>query len=114
MELILRLFPSLFFFLFSQVTYETCLEKGLMTKLRIKKGTSVIYSKQLVKVTGHVLFRFSLFVFLRPQSREWKRGRVGWESELVVEDEEGARPEGQELFFFFWWWQRGGFGGETC
>lgn len=36
----------------SEVTYETCLEKGLMTKLRIKKGTSVIYSKQLVKVIG--------------------------------------------------------------
>mmetsp|Transcript_15223 Transcript_15223/g.37136 ORF Transcript_15223/g.37136 Transcript_15223/m.37136 type:complete len:269 (-) Transcript_15223:358-1164(-) len=36
----------------SEVTYESCLEAGLMTKLRIKKGTSVIRGKQLVKVIG--------------------------------------------------------------
>ena len=33
-----------------QVTYETCLEAGHMTKLKIKKGTSVMRGKQLVKV----------------------------------------------------------------
>ena len=33
-----------------QVTYEKALEAGLMTKLKIKKGTSVTYGKQLVKV----------------------------------------------------------------
>jgi len=33
-----------------QVSYETCLEAGHMTKLKIKKGTSVMRGKQLVKV----------------------------------------------------------------
>jgi len=36
----------------SEVTYEKALEAGLMTKLKIKKGTSVTYGKQLVKVIG--------------------------------------------------------------
>jgi len=36
----------------SEVSYESCFEAGHMTKLRIKKGTSVIYGKQLVKVIG--------------------------------------------------------------
>jgi len=34
----------------SEVTYESCLAAGHMTKLHIKKGTSVIRGKQLVKV----------------------------------------------------------------
>jgi large subunit ribosomal protein L15 len=36
----------------SEVSYESCLEAGHMTKLHIKKGTSVIRGKQLVKVIG--------------------------------------------------------------
>ena len=36
----------------SEVSYETCLEAGHMTKLKIKKGTSVMRGKQLVKVIG--------------------------------------------------------------
>merc|ERR1740127_262889 len=36
----------------SEVSYETCLEAGHMTKLKIKKGTSVMRGKQLVKVVG--------------------------------------------------------------
>lgn len=36
----------------SEVTYESCLEQGLMTKLKISKGCSVIRGKQLVKVIG--------------------------------------------------------------
>lgn len=36
----------------SEVTYETCLEQGFMTKLRIKKGTTVFRGRQLVKVIG--------------------------------------------------------------
>ena len=34
----------------SEVTYETCLEAGHMTKLHIKKGPTVLRGKQLVKV----------------------------------------------------------------
>jgi hypothetical protein len=33
-----------------QATYEKALEAGHMQKLHIKKGTSVIYGKQLIKV----------------------------------------------------------------
>jgi large subunit ribosomal protein L15 len=36
----------------SEVSYESCLAAGHMTKLHIKKGTSVTYAKQLVKVIG--------------------------------------------------------------
>jgi len=36
----------------SEVTYESCLAAGHMTKLHIKKGTSVLRGKQLVKVIG--------------------------------------------------------------
>jgi hypothetical protein len=35
----------------SEVSYESCLAAGHMTKLHIKKGTSVTYAKQLVKVS---------------------------------------------------------------
>jgi hypothetical protein len=33
-----------------QATYEKALEAGHMQKLHIKKGNSVIYGKQLIKV----------------------------------------------------------------
>lgn len=36
----------------SEVSYEQCLEAGHMTKLHIKKGTSVIHGKKLIKVIG--------------------------------------------------------------
>ena len=45
-----------------QVTYASCLEGGHMTKLKIKKGTSVIYGKQLVKVFLGLIFVCHLFV----------------------------------------------------
>eukprot|EP00292_Cryptomonas_paramecium_P013319 CAMPEP_0113697812 /NCGR_PEP_ID=MMETSP0038_2-20120614/22347_1 /TAXON_ID=2898 /ORGANISM="Cryptomonas paramecium" /LENGTH=224 /DNA_ID=CAMNT_0000620875 /DNA_START=155 /DNA_END=829 /DNA_ORIENTATION=+ /assembly_acc=CAM_ASM_000170 len=36
----------------SVVSYESCLEQGFMTKLHIKKGTSVRRGRQLIKVIG--------------------------------------------------------------
>lgn len=36
----------------SEVTYESCLEAGHMTKLHIKKGPTVLRGKQLVKIIG--------------------------------------------------------------
>lgn len=36
----------------SEVSYEQCLAAGFMTKLKIKKGTSVIHGKKLIKVIG--------------------------------------------------------------
>lgn len=35
----------------SEVTYESCLAAGHMTKLHIKKGPTVLRGKQLVKVS---------------------------------------------------------------
>ena len=69
-----------------QVTYEKALEAGLMTKLKIKKGTSVTYGKQLVKVPhcspphAHLFPSPPLALFLSPLSpynSSWCRASHG-------------------------------------